>query len=172
MRDTVLERGFLWHVEVIDGATGQVRHDDKGFNKIPNAGRDFLAQSPFGAVSPITDFYVGLFDQNYIPSAAALSSDLPNTVGEFLGYSEATRPAWERVYDDATGTHSNEASRAVFTVTVERRVYGLFMNSSSGKGTDTGLLLSVMRLPTPRDLKVGDVVRAAAGIIYVPTEIS
>lgn len=157
-------RGFVWDVEHY--REGVLIDQFSQFNLIPKVGRDFLALAPFGGASAIPDFYVGLFDGNYLPAPEAVAADLPLVIGEFVGYSEAQRPSWDRDYDD--GTHTNIASRAEFTATVSRTLYGLFMCSSAVKGSNNGILLSVMRFQNPRPVIAGDQLRASASIAYVP----
>lgn len=139
-------------------------------NLIPQDGLDQLAMAMFGDTAPISAFYVGLFENNYLPAAGVKAQDLPGVVGEFVGYSEATRPLWNRIYDGA-GAHTNEASRAAFTITQDRRVYGGFLVSASDKGGNTGLLLSVARFTSPRDLQAGMTFRVRASLSLVPTTL-
>ena len=128
-----------------------------------------MAAALFGDIAPIGSFYVGLFENNYLPVAGALSSDLPATIGEFTGYSEGTRPVWSRV--NTNGLITNVANRAAFTVTTAKRLYGGFLVSASDKAGVTGLLLSVARFDTPRDVEVGMVLRVRAELNLIPTNI-
>lgn len=138
-------------------------------NIVPLAGVNYMAAALFGDVAPIGTFYVGLFENNYLPVPAALSSDLPATIGEFTGYSEGTRPIWNRV--NTNGLITNIASRAAFTVTASKRLYGGFLVSSSEKAGVSGLLLSVARFDTPRDVEAGMVLRVRAELNLIPTNI-
>jgi hypothetical protein len=167
MKDAMVIKGFTHQIEIVDRETGRVKYTSPpAFNLIPDVGRDFLAQAPFGAVSPISDFYIGLFDGNYVPSSAATSADLPSVIGEFVAYTQGARPLWVRSYED--GTHDNEDNRAVFSPTTDRIIRGVFMCSSSAKGGNTGLLLSVFRLDDPRPATPADDIRVLTSITYVP----
>lgn len=145
---------------------------DRWFEKnlIPQDGLDQLSLAIFGDTTPIGTWYVGLFENNYLPAPGADAADLPGVIGEFVGYSEATRPLWQRIYDGA-GTHTNEANRAAFTITQDRRLYGGFLVSASNKGGNTGLLLSVARFTTPRDVQAGMTFRVRATLSLVPTTL-
>lgn len=139
-------------------------------NLVPKAGIDYMAGALFGDVAPIGTFYLGLYENNYLPVAGALASDLPSTIGEFVGYSEAARPIWSRV--TANGLITNAASRAAFTVTSAKRLHGGFLCSVSEKGGGGGLLLSVARFDSPKDVEPGMVLRVRGELSLVPTNIA
>lgn len=141
------------------------------FNLVPDLGVDYLAQAMFGDTTPIGTFYVGLFQNNYLPTSGDTSAILPGAIGEFVGYSGATRPMWNRVYDSA-GTISNTASRATFAVTADQRLYGGFLISTSDKGGSTGLLLSIARFSSPRDVYAGATLQVTAGLTLIPTNVA
>lgn len=166
MKQSVILDGFSYDVQIVDKSTGQIKDTIVGCNLIPAAGLTFLIQSPFGGATAINSFFVGLFDNDYVPTAGVVSTDLPSVVGEFTGYSETTRPTWSRVFN-GTSAQDNAAARAVFTPTVARRIYGCFIVSAADKGGNTGLLLSVLRFPSPRDVTVGEELRVLAGLTYV-----
>lgn len=165
--DELMVRGFSWLVEVFnpDGALAQ-KHEQ--FNRIPDEGLEFLVKAPFGDVSPISDFYVGLFRGNYVPSAGTKAVDIPTNMQEFVDYSEAERPLWDRLFE-APGTMDNLASKAEFTVTQDRTLRGGILVSDNTKGGNTGLVLSCLAFTTPVPVTVGQTVRAIAGLTYIPT---
>lgn len=166
MKSGIYTPGFEYDIEVVDKATGRVKDVIRGCNLIPAAGVEFLIQAPFGDASPVGSFYMGLFANDYVPTAPVKAVDIPSVLGEFTNYSEAARPLWNRIFD-GTSAQSNTGSRAIFTPTVARRIYGCFLVSSSTKGGNTGMLLSVMRFPNPKDVEVGEELRGLAGITYV-----
>lgn len=151
-----------------DGSIADAWED---WNLIPQVGVTQLANAMFGDVAPISTYYVGLFLNNYVPSSSVTAADLQTSVGEFTGYSETSRPLWERVYD-GVGAITNEAARAEFTCTVDRRLYGGFLVSSPTKGGNTGNLLSIARFTTPRDVVTGQVLRVRASLTLIPTEVA
>lgn len=166
MRDTNLVLGFLWDVEVFN-PDGALVSRDRQCNRIPDAGLAFLARAPFGDVSPISTFYVGLFAGDYIPSGTTSAVDIPANMQEFVDYSEVVRPLWDRGFE-APGTMDNILSKAVFTVTQNRTVRGGFLVSDSIKGGNSGLVLSCVRFATAKPLEVGQTVQVVSGITYVP----
>lgn len=165
----VILDGFI-HRLVICDKDGTVVDEEIVHNLIPQVGVDFLIRSPFGDTAPISTFYCGLFAGNYIPSSSTTAADIPTNMQEFTNYSETTRPVWNRAYDEV-GTMDNIANRAQFTVTQDRTVYGAFLVSSSTKGGNNGLLLSVVRFASPKPLTTGQTAQLISGITYVPTNI-
>lgn len=138
-------------------------------NLIPQAGIDHLAGLLRGTVTPINNWYLGLYEGNYVANnPAVVSADLPVTVGECIAYNGATRLPWTHVYDGVSAV-DNVAARAEFTFTTAKRIYGGFLSSASAKGAPTGLLMSIARFSTPRDVEPGGILRLLAGVVFVPT---
>lgn len=164
-RNVLLERGFVYEYELL--VDGVVVDSWTVENLIPQVGVLQLSNAMFGDVSPIGTFYVGLFANNYLPSAGATSADLPSVIGEFVGYSEASRPIWQRV-NDGSGTFSNAAARAAFTCTQSARLYGGFLVSTSLKGGNDGVLISVARFNSPKDVEAGMVLRVKGELAFLP----
>lgn len=162
--------GFKHELTIVEIATGKVVDYEVKYNRIPQAGIDFLIQTPFGDTPPITTFYCTLFRNNVLPDAAMTAADLPSVLGEFVDYSETTRPEWVRAYNGA-GTQDNAASKAVFTPTAEQVVYGSGIVGNSVKGSNTGLLLSVVRFSTTKNLSIGLEARLVCGLTYIPTNV-
>lgn len=162
--------GFRHELIITDKKTGEVVDREVKLNRIPQVGIDFLIQTPFGDVAPSANFYCGLFRNNFVPSAGTTSADIPSVMGELVDYDEATRPLWERVYNGA-GTQDNSVSKAVFTPNAERTVYGSFIVSNPVKGSNTGLLLSVVRFSTVKPLSIGLEAKLVCGLTYIPTNV-
>lgn len=159
--------GFEYHFEL--ERDGVLVDEWVVHNLVPLQGLNYIAAACFGDVTAIGSWYVGVFTNNYIPSETSVAADFPATMGEFSGYSEVTRPAWDRVNTD--GTLSNVASRATFTVTSNARLYGGVLLSSSVKASGSGTLLSAARFPTPRDIEAGMVLRVRAEVSFIPTSV-
>lgn len=165
--DGVGVQGFHWQLETLNPETGLVELSD-AWNRIPQAGLDFLIQSPFGDVPAVGSFYCALFTKDFTPTALTRASDIPSVMGEFIAYAELSRPVWDRSYNGA-GTISNFASKAVFTPTADARVYGAVLVSSPTKSSPDGLLLSVVRFNTFKQLTAGEEAKLVAGLTYIPT---
>lgn len=160
---------FVYDYELITPGVGVVDAWQET-NLIPSAGLAYLANAMFGDTAPIGTFYMGLFNNNFVPSQGNTSADIPATINEFTAYDETTRPLWNRVFD-GVGAISNAASRGTFTCNAATRIYGGFLVSTSAKGGSSGLLLSVTRFATPKDVEIGQVIRARATINLIPTEV-
>jgi hypothetical protein len=163
---SVLGTGFVYKCEATL-PTGDVLIFDE-HNLLPQVAIDHVAGLIRGTGSPISAWYMGIFEGNYVPANGTTSADLPTTAGECVAYSGASRPVWTNVYD-ASSVIDNAASRAVFTLNADKRIYGAFIVSSSTKGGGTGVLLSMARFAVPRDLPSGTEFAVTAGITLVPT---
>lgn len=163
------EVGVQYHYELVD-RHGEVIDNWEDHNLVPLVGLNQITNAAFGDISPIGTFYLGLFSNNYLPVVGATAADLPAVIGEFVGYSQATRPIWSRVSSD--GVQSNAAARAEFTVNANARLYGGFLVSDSVKGAGNGILLSVARFSSPRDVEAGMTLRVRADFSLIPTNVA
>ncbi len=157
---------FEHTLEIIDKESGQLLDTLTVTNRIPGAGIEFLMTAPFGDAATIPTFYCGLFRNNYIPTDSTSSADLPSVMGEMVTFEEPTRPVWQRAY--AGGVMSNNSNKAVFTPIQEVGVYGSFIVSSPTKGGSSGLLISVARFPTVKNLSPGMEAKLSTGLTFVP----
>lgn len=160
--------GFRHELQIFDKATGELLSSEVKFNRIPQAGLDFLIQSPFGLIAPVSTFYCALYSNNFLADENTTAADLPGAMGEFTGYSEATRPLWVHTYNGA-GTIDNSANKAVFTPTQDGVAYGSCIIANPTKGANSGLLLSVVRYSTVKPLSAGMEAKLLCGITYIPT---
>lgn len=164
MIDAIKTPAFDWTIELVD-ACGAVIDSETKANLIPNAALGHLLRAPFGDTSPVGSFYLGLFQGNFIPTPATTAADIPINMVEFVGYSEANRPAWDKSFN-AAATYDNFANKAEFTITQEKDIYGAFLVSDMTKAGNSGLLLSVVRFASPKPVSVGQTVRLSGGITY------
>lgn len=169
MKDTIGVEGFKWNTQILD-AEGNEISNDTDCNLIPFAGMDFLVRAPFGDVTPITTFYLGLFRGNYVPSVGTTAADIPTGMVEFVDYSEEVRPVWDRLFN-GNSSMDNSASKATYTVTQDRTIYGAFLVSRPDKGGNNGLVLSCVRFASPKTVTAGQTVNLSGGITYVSTNI-
>lgn len=165
-----LPLGFVYSGEIVypDGRVEQV---PLTHNLIPQTGIDyFVGSSLRGTKTPISSWYLFLFENNYVPDGTETSAVLQSAIGETQAYDEATRPAWTHAYD-GTSVVDNLASRGVFTFNADKTIYGAGIVSVSGKGGNSGQLLSVARFPSPRQPSAGAEFRLAAGITIIPATV-
>jgi len=161
---TMIKGGLQYEVEHL--VDGQVVDRFVVNNLIPQVGIDHLAGLIRGLATPISDWYIGLFAGNYVPTSATTSADLPVAAGESVAYDSPTRPSWVHQYDGVNDI-SNDQNRAEFTFTNAQRLYGGFIVSSAAKGNGAGVLLSIVRFPSPVDVTAGSTLRVLAGTVLV-----
>ena len=157
--------GFTYFCDVLS-PTGRLLDSFEVGNLIPQQAIDYVAGTFDGNGSIITNWYVGLFKNGFTPVAGTTAAQLPTTVGEFVGYSEAARPAWNAVYDNLSRL-DNQATVAEFTLTQDTTLYGAFIVSNSTKGGGSGTLLSIARFPSPKQMENGSTFKVRAGIDIV-----
>lgn len=157
--------GFTYVCEILSPAGDLLDSFEVG-NLIPQEAIDYVASTLDGSGSVLPAWYVGLFKNDYTPVAGSTAAQLPTTVGEFVNYDEAARPAWSGVYDNASRL-DNSASVAEFTLAQDVTLYGAFLVSDATKGGGAGTLLSIARFPSPKQLETGSVFKIRAGIDIV-----
>lgn len=158
---TNLTAGFQYLVEVLD-KNGDVRESEIVKNIMPLEGLNHVLGVALKGVTPITAWYVGLYEGNYTPVTGDTAALFTTAATENITYDEATRPALT-LGSVSGGTVDNSASKAVFTMNAAKTIYGGFISSASGKGVSTGVLLSAVRFSSPKSLGATDVLRITAG---------
>lgn len=161
--------GFIHELELVDKKSGRVISRERVANRVPQDGLAFLIQSPFGDTPAIPTFYCGLFTNNFVPTDGTTAADLPVNIGEFVQYSETVRPTWERTFVPSN-QYTNEDDPAVFTPTADATVYGSFVVSSPIKGGTDGLLISVARFSTVKNVSTGIEARLRTSLTYLPND--
>jgi len=157
--------GFTYVCDVLS-PTGDLLDSFVVGNLIPQQAIDYVASTLDGSGSVFPSWYVGVFKNDFTPVAGTTAAQLPTTVGEFVGYSETTRPGWAAVYDN-TSRLDNSATVAEFTLTQDVTLYGAFLVSEATKGGGAGTLLSIARFPSPKQLETGSTFKVRAGINIV-----
>lgn len=169
MNDCIVIQGFKYLFQLFNPDGTEVARVE-GCNLIPQEGLSFLLRAPFGDVPPISAFYCGLWRGNVIPSTGLKADDIPGTLQEFVGYSETTRPIWNREHD-GVGTLDNASAQAEFNFTQAATLRGSLLVSDSTKGGNSGLLLSCFRFPEPMPAVAGQRGLLTTGVAYVPSSI-
>lgn len=136
---------------------------------IPQVGVNHIAGLVRGdGTAPISSWYIGLFEGNYVPTKGVTAADLPGVVGECTAYSQASRPAMLHVFDGESVIH-NRNNRAVFSITADKTIYGAFVCSGATKGGNTGLIMLMERFSSPQILKAGTEFSVPAEMFLIPT---
>jgi hypothetical protein len=168
INDGLVPLGLVYEGEILlpDGRVISAGPPTK--NLVPQAGVNHFVGLLRGTTAPISAWYIGVYEGNFVPSMSTTAADLPLLAQESQAYSEAARPVWGNTYD-GVGSISSRNSRADFTFTADKRLHGAFVISNSSKGGNSGLLLSIVRFQSPIDVPAGSVYRLGASLALIPS---
>lgn len=158
--------GFEYKFECF-GADGRLKWGFTEHNIIPNEGRDYILNAALLLGPQFSNWYIGLYEGAHAPQATDTMAGFVAAATEIAtAYNEAARPAL--THDAlAGGVYANSASPAVFTFNAPKTVRGGFISSGAVKGGTTGILLSAVLAPSPKDVIAGDQLRVTAGLSLV-----
>lgn len=159
--DTLIKGGFQYELEHI-GRDGRVISAERCHNLTPDEGLNHVMSVMFAASPQVSSWYIGLYEGNYSPTDDVTAAALPGLATECTAYGGTFRKDFTPGAV-VSGTVDNEASKAEFVFSASKRIYGGFMSSSNIKGGTTGVLISVVRFPSPKDLDTGETLRIRAG---------
>jgi hypothetical protein len=128
-------------------------------NIVVDEGLDYALSTAFAGGSALTNWYIGVFKNNYTPQSTDVIATFPGVgvAGESTtDYNETTRPVWTNA-GVVTKTITNTASPAVFTFNSTVSIYGGFLASSSVKGGLTGKLAAASKFSSVRSMLSADV---------------
>lgn len=138
------------------GGVFTTRVNGEGEQVDPNvmlfAGIDDILRVYFKQSAQRAAFYVVPFRLEVDPPQDLTAATFGATMGEFVEYSEATRPVWA-AGDVASQGLSNEATPARFTSTATGGdVWGAALTTASAKNSASGLLVACGKFATKRVL--------------------
>lgn len=157
----LIKAGFRYTVDVLD-AYGNVLESEDVTNLVPAEGITHILNTILKGGTPVTTWYVGLFEGNYTPTGNDVASTFSGLATECTAYTDTTRIAFVPGTITA-GNVDNSATRAEFTFNANKTVYGGFIGSASAKNSTSGVLLSIVRFGSPKSLATGDTLRVTAG---------
>lgn len=111
-------------------------------------------------------WYIGLYGNDYTPQPTDKMLTFPSLAGEVSGYT-GDRKAFVNI-PVAGGTLTNIGNEAEFTFETNVTIHGGFMSSHQTKGSTSGVLLSAVQLPSPRNFLAGDTISVGAGLEISP----
>lgn len=159
-----LEFGFDYTVEHL--RNGEVIASEVVSNLVPTEGLNYIVSGALTGGPTSASWFIGLYEGNYVPTSTITAATVVSATTECVAYSNSTRPTW--VGGTVTnGAVDNSLSRAEFTMTANKTVYGAFLVSTSAKSSALGTLLSIVRFASPKGLETGDVLRVTAGVAMV-----
>lgn len=132
-------------------------------NLMPTEGLNHMLSTQFAGGSQVATWYVGLFEGNYTPLAADTMATFPASATESSAYDESVRQTWTES-TPASGATTNSASKAEFTMSATKTIYGAFISSSSVKAGTTGVLASAAKFSASKLVDDGDILRVTASI--------
>lgn len=153
--------GFTYTIEHI--RNGEVIDSEVAKNIVPTEGLDYMLNALFKGSSVYSSWYVALYEGNYVPVAGATIATLPANAVETTAYSEANRVAFVPG-TVSSGSVDNTSSKAEFTFTASKTIYGGFIASSVSKSATSGVAISAVRFTNPKQVSTGDVLRVTAGL--------
>lgn len=122
-------------------------------NICPNEGLTYFNNVLFAGLAS-SSYYVGLYVNNYTPLDTDVMATFLTTVSEFTTYDETARQLYVPVV--STVNTSNVASKAVFTINATGIVRGVFLSTTSVKGSTAGSLISAKLLAAAKNVAAGD----------------
>ena len=166
---SIIGRGFTFYEELLL-PTGELVKGAPIHNKTPQEGVNFIASLLLGSGTPISSWYLFLFESNYVPTGSEKASDLPGVIGECTAYSQSSRPAFAGVYD-GTSVIDNLANKGKFNFTANKTIHGAGIVSSGTKAGGGGLIISIARFPSPRVIAAGTEYSLGAAIPLLSTDL-
>lgn len=138
-------------------------------NLVPIQGLNHFLSVTVGNGAQVATWYVGIFSGNYTPVITDTMSTFVGLSTEFLGYTETTRVEWKESVP-ASGSSTNAALPAVFTINSPTTIFGAFLSSNSAKGATAGTLLSATKFADPKaGLISGDTIDVVIPINMIST---
>lgn len=130
----------VYHAELFRGGKLVDEWDCK--NIIVNEGLISMLNIMFAGISVISNWYIGVFQNNYTPVNTDTAASIVGNAGEVVAYSGGARPNFTPAAAAGSPTITNAAAKAVFTFTGTATLMGAFLISSATPGSNTGTLYS------------------------------
>lgn len=137
-------------------------------NLIPTEGLNYMLGTALTGVTQLASWYIALFEGNYTPIAGVTAATFPADATESTAYDEAARVVWTPGAI-ASGSVSNTASKAVFTMNATKTIYGIAQTSVSTKSATTGKLMSVARFAAAKAVVATDVLNVTSTLSATST---
>ncbi|HEZ1430849.1 TPA: hypothetical protein ACJ3IM_000602 [Neisseria meningitidis] len=137
-------------------------------NLITAEGLNFILNTALGDTPKPEGLYLALFSGSAAPAANWTAASFPSAANEIVsqteGYSNASRPLWRPQAASngqignlgAGGDDVSAAAKVTIVTSSSINVAGMALTTSSGKGSQSGVLVSAAKLPIPRTLQNGD----------------
>lgn len=155
--ESVLAGGVFTFEAIRNGKTLWVETQS---NIVTDEGLNYFLNSALTGGTQKTNWYIGLFSNNYTPVASVTAATVSAASGETSAYDEATRVAYTGA-TSAAQVVTNSANRATFSINVDgTNLYGGFLVTEALKaGVDAGgteELLAITQFGSLKTLDDGD----------------
>lgn len=138
---------------------GKLIWKDKSHNIVTNEGLDRILDVYFAGETQTATWYVGLVETD-TSEAAGMTYDVP-VFTESTSYDEGTRPEYDEAASSSQSV-TNSASKATFTISASKTMYGAALFSISTKGDHSpganNVLHCYSKFGTSRDVIDNDVI--------------
>jgi hypothetical protein len=124
-------------------------------NLVTNEGLNHILNVAFNGATPVSPWYLGIFEGNYTPVAGVTAATITAASTECTAYVAATRQEYVEVASTAQ-TITNAASRASFVFNATKTIYGAFLASNSAKSATTGTLFAAARFGSAKAVTTDD----------------
>lgn len=154
--------GFTYTFECFD--QGNLVWSYTAKNLIPNEAITYVLNASFSGGAQSTNFYIGLYANNRAPLPIDTMSSFIMDCGEIIDYT-TTGNMRKAMAGSLLGTMwSNQSSPAEFEFTMDKTVYGGFISTGGIRQSNSGILISAVRSPSPEVVRANQVLRVIAGI--------
>lgn len=127
----------------------------------PAEGRNHILDVAVHAATQVTAWRIALYEGNYTNQDDDTAANIVARATEITAYSESTRPAFT-TNTASGGATDNAGNLAQVTLTADKTVTAFSIVSSAGKGSTTGVLLSMQKLASPVSYPAGTVIKIPA----------
>lgn len=134
---------------------GRVIDEFECHNLVTNEGLNHILNVAFNGATPVSPWYLGIFEGNYTPVAGVTAATITAASTECTAYTASTRQEYVEVASTAQSI-TNAASRASFVFNATKTIYGAFLASASAKSATTGTLFAAARFSTPKAVTTDD----------------
>lgn len=142
---------FSYELHRVDGSVEKWENH----NLVVNQGLNHVLDVALHGTTPVSPWYVGVFEGNYTPLATDTAATFPAAATECTAYTEATRVEYIEAVA-ASQVTTNSASRAAFTFNATKTIYGAFLSSIATKSATTGTLLAADKAAVAKAVTSGD----------------
>jgi hypothetical protein len=142
---------------------GEIIHSEVSPNIVVDEGLIYALGTSLGSVPQKTNWYMGLYSNNYTPVAGDTGATIVASAAEVTtAYDEGTRPVWTPT---ATTSKTAENLAQTFTFNTPTTVYGGMIISGATKGSTTDTLFCATKFAAARNFQAADILQLTYKII-------